>query len=60
MVPLARDFRFTSNLLLSTAKILIIVGASIKLVDLLNCILDPGSWIFDNFLDKNHDGLLDV
>lgn len=36
-----------------------ILGGVIKLVDLLSNILDPGGWIFDTFIDKDRNGLID-
>ena len=53
---LRRQLRKTA---ISIAKQVIIIGAAIKLVDLISSILSPGDWIFDTFLDKNHDEYLD-
>lgn len=42
----------------ATTQVAIVSGA-IKLVDMLNNILNPGGWIFDNWLDRDRNGLLD-
>ena len=41
-----------------TTKVMILVGV-IKLVDLASNILDPGGWIFDTFLDKDGNRIID-
>lgn len=41
-----------------TTKVLILGGA-LKLIDLASSILDPGGWIFDTFLDKDRNGIID-
>jgi hypothetical protein len=50
--------RFRRLALKASTKAMILIGV-FKWIDSLNNILNPGGWIFDTFLDKNGNGIID-